>query len=571
MLEKRKLYILGVVLLIVINFSFFVLGYQNYVDPELGNFDVLFLKEENGKLNVEVSPAYNATEYEVSIFKADTKIYEVASANPLICLQDFQAEFNDELDVEVVARNKNGEEKKSRNKFVYYYKDSTFEKEKSHLHAGTNDLTLFVLGFDEQKNYTVELFYGNKLLYETPVISENVVIPYSVVEGYSGRITAHLKNENHRITSSFNFYLNTPIVGKLNIVSPKDSFTDRWNDIEIMVSGGENANHYYAILYKDGVEENKVLVKREKDKITVPADSFQEESEYTLVLEAVYEDFYEIAEKASLNVKIKKKEATEGVYTTHNPTFIKKGTNVELKTITPNTTIYYTLDGSEPTKESNVYSGPILIDGDTILKTFAESKNRYDSVVRTYSFVVKEKTPVVYLSPSNQNENYGVESSGYSTEMEIMNRLADVVERELKEKGIIVYRNNPRLGIDEWVVESKRLGADFHFALHSNASARKTARGPEIHVDNEYSLSFSIASNIYENLWSIYDGNTNYEYHRGIKYTRGELGEASDHYLECSSLLEVAFHDEYEDASWIMNNLEKIGKNIANSIDSYYN
>ena len=242
-----------------------------------------------------------------------------------------------------------------------------------------------------------------------------------------------------------------------------------------------------------------------------------------------------------------------------------------MKTVTSDATIYYTLDGSEPTVNSMIYKYPITITEDMILKTFAVSKNRYDSVIRTYSFKIMEKTPIIYLSPSNQNENYGVGSVGYTTEMEIMNKLADVVERELKANGIIVYRNNPKLGIDEWVVESKYLKADFHFALHSNASSRKTARGPEIHVDNEYSLSYSIASNIYENLWNIYDGNDNYDYYRGIKFTRGTLGEASDHYLECSSLLEVAFHDEYSDASWIINNLETIGKNIANSIVSYYN
>ena len=93
-------------------FCFFVIGYLNYLDPELGNFDVLVLKEENGRLNVEVTPSYNATEYEVSIFRADTKIYEIASSNSFIELNDFQAEFNDQLDIEVVAKNKNGDEKK---------------------------------------------------------------------------------------------------------------------------------------------------------------------------------------------------------------------------------------------------------------------------------------------------------------------------------------------------------------------------------------------------------------------------------------------------------------------------
>ena len=40
---------------------------------------------------------------------------------------------------------------------------------------------------------------------------------------------------------------------------------------------------------------------------------------------------------------------------------------------------------------------------------------------------IKSKNLVIYLSPSNQNGNYGVESTGFTTEMEIMNQIADVV------------------------------------------------------------------------------------------------------------------------------------------------
>ena len=379
-MKKKNIYVSCVVFLIIINFLFFLIGYQHFLNPELGNFEVKVLKEKDGRLNVIVSPSFNATEYEVSIFRADTKIYETASSNSLIELEDFQANFNDELDIKVVAKNKNGEEKTSENKFIYYYKDSTFEKERDHYITGTRDLTLYVLGYDDKQKYTVELFYGNKKLYDEPVTSENIVIPYQVVEGYSGRITAHLKNETNRITSSFNFYLNTPIVGKLRIDSPENGFEDRWNDVELLISGGENATHYYVLFYEDGKETNRVQVKRDGNTIIIPASMFQEETNYHLVLQAVYEDFYEIAEEANIDITVKTKESTQGVYTTHNPTFIRSGTKVELKTITEDAVIYYTLDGSEPTKESSVYETPLIINHDTVVKVFAESKNRFDYV-----------------------------------------------------------------------------------------------------------------------------------------------------------------------------------------------
>jgi len=568
---KQTLIVIGVIIAILINFLCFWIGYHNFLYPKLGSFEIKMIKEEGESLIVETTPCHNALSYQVILEKEGNKIYETTSENSKIILQNFEADFNDKLKVKVIAKNKNGEELESKNEFYYNYKDATFQKEKDHLLSGTRDLTLYVLGYDFNKEYSVELYYGKNKIYNSFVSGEDITIPYDVVEGYSGRITANLKNKNGRVTSSFNFYLNTPIVGKIDITSPREFFNTRWNDIEINFTGGKNANHFYANLYSGGNLLNRVEVENKENKVIVPAQAFQEDLDYQVVLEAVYEDFEEIAEKDEISFHMGKKEATWGVYVSHNPTFIKSGTKVELKTISDESTIYYTTDGSDPVTNGKEYKEPLEINGDTIVKTYAKSKNRYDSVLGTFSFVVKEKNPVIYLSPSNQDQNYGIQSLGYSTEMAIMNRVADVVERELKSSGITVYRNNPNGDMNLWASESRRVGADFHFAIHSNASAHHTARGPEIHVDNEYSLSYSIASNIYENIWGIYDGNQNQDYHRGVKFTRGSLGEANDNYLPCASLIEVAFHDEYNDASWVMNNIENIGKNIASSIISYYN
>ena len=85
------------------------------------------------------------------------------------------------------------------------------------------------------------------------------------------------------------------------------------------------------------------------------------------------------------------------------------------------------------------------------------------------------------------------------------------------------------------------------------------------------SPSFAIASNIYENLWQIYDGKDNKDYKRGIKYARGSLGEANDDFVRCGSLIEIAYHDEEHDALWVVNHVREIGENLAQTIISYYN
>ena len=57
---------------------------------------------------------------------------------------------------------------------------------------------------------------------------------------------------------------------------------------------------------------------------------------------------------------------------------------------------------------------------------------------------------------------------------------------------------------------------------------------------------------------------------RGVKYANGALGEVNDNYLPFGILVEVAHHDYYEDALWIMQNKKLIGYNIADSILKYY-
>ena len=52
--------------------------------------------------------------------------------------------------------------------------------------------------------------------------------------------------------------------------------------------------------------------------------------------------------------------------------------------------IYYTIDGSVPTKDSIKYSEPILIDKTVSIKTVAYKKDQVKSEVKTYSYVINE-------------------------------------------------------------------------------------------------------------------------------------------------------------------------------------
>jgi len=71
---------------------------------------------------------------------------------------------------------------------------------------------------------------------------------------------------------------------------------------------------------------------------------------------------------------------------------ILEGTYIGSQTIalsaTEGATIYYTLDGSNPTTASLVYSGPITMTGDTILKYFAKDSAGNESPVQTANFII---------------------------------------------------------------------------------------------------------------------------------------------------------------------------------------
>ena len=97
------------------------------------------------------------------------------------------------------------------------------------------------------------------------------------------------------------------------------------------------------------------------------------------------------------------------------------GLNLE---ISGNGTIYYTLDGSIPTTNSKVYSGPIFLNKTTVVKAISYKEGKILSDVNTSSYIINENhtLPVmsVSLNPSNFNNlqkdawNTNLEYSAYA-------------------------------------------------------------------------------------------------------------------------------------------------------------
>ena len=74
--------------------------------------------------------------------------------------------------------------------------------------------------------------------------------------------------------------------------------------------------------------------------------------------------------------------------------FVVKFKN-ELNCLIDGATIYYTLDGSEPSRNSLIYNGSITITSDTIVKAIAVKDGLANSDVVTYTYTIKEVKPSI--------------------------------------------------------------------------------------------------------------------------------------------------------------------------------
>ena len=89
--------------------------------------------------------------------------------------------------------------------------------------------------------------------------------------------------------------------------------------------------------------------------------------------------------------------------TVATPTFNQTDNLVTITTTTENTTIYYTLDGSEPTTLSNVYAEPgIVVNSNVTVKAFATRPSWFSSPVVTYNVTGFQVAPVTFAQNGNQ-------------------------------------------------------------------------------------------------------------------------------------------------------------------------
>ena len=172
--------------------------------------------------------------------------------------------------------------------------------------------------------------------------------------------------------------------------------------------------------------------------------------------------------------------------------------------------------------------------------------------------------PIIYLSPSTQENNFFV-SGG--TEEQYMNQLADAMVPYLDASGIRYVRNTPEMTAVSSIAASNAGNYDLHLALHSNAAPEGrygSAKGSIVFYYPGSLQGQRAAGIIADGLKAIYpDPN--------LVRSEGTTSIGEVRRVRAPSVfLELAFHDNTEDAAWIKENIQAIARNLVLSLTEYF-
>jgi len=169
----------------------------------------------------------------------------------------------------------------------------------------------------------------------------------------------------------------------------------------------------------------------------------------------------------------------------------------------------------------------------------------------------------VFLSPSTQEYNPFVTGNN---EEYYANLIADAILPYLRASGITYGRNNPSGTVSTSIALSNQGNYDLHLAIHSNAAPESLSgmlRGSDVYYYRDSTRGKRAAEVFANNLKLIYP-----EPNLVTAVPTTTLVELR-RTRAVAVLVEVAYHDNVDDANWIINNIEEIAENLALSVADY--
>lgn len=556
--------VLIVIALLVIGVAFVVClsidGESNTQEFKLTKSDII-----NNKISIEYTEVSSLDKYIIEIKKNDDIVYKTINTGTTFEVELDNLINGTEYVLSVYADLGNDKTEKIVDDYKFVWNNPKFVR--GTVLLNNNDYTLNIDASLNSGEYSISIIQDDKELLKESLDNNEFVISKEYYENKKTTLTAYLLKGEVRI-DEIKLYNNIDPLTDISITSIENNSALNLANVLLELDGGDNADYYNVKIYND-----KKMVKEfnTHDKITLLSKNiFEVKKKYRIVVTAICGEY---KREKEVNFNINEYEQASPVYISNDWNNVKKGTKLTLASSDNDVKILYTIDGSDPVTKGIEYKDQIVVDKDFTLKTVAISTNnkKANSIVKTYDVKVGEKKNLaVYISPSNQFRNIGVEEVGYTNEMDEMNDLSQYIIERLESKGVKVYRNNPSQKIKDWVKESNEYKVDLHLAVHSNASNNHDEYGIETWIHNDSSKTLSLANLIQKNLSSIYYNKDRKDYNRGVRYAAGALGEVNEKNLEFGILIEVAHHDDKDDAKWIMEHKKDIGYNIADSILKYY-
>jgi len=499
-------------------------------------------------------------EYNVQIF--GTTVFNTTTSISLPMLQ-----YDTEYKIMIYAFDKVGDRRAVNNPFRFRYTEPTFSAENSLVLQDNEDYTLFIDGNLEKRDYRIRITSNNNVIKEERLLTNEYIIDSEIftetesifeVEIFDGLVSIH----------KIYLYNNLSPISDIEILAPINDSTLHYNDVTFSFEGGEKATEYSLRIY-----QNRQLIREtniRRNRVVISHEVFERGQDYRIVLVASYQDYEQYTRRAEVSFSMNDRFTLMPAYINVNHRHVRAGTEIIINHPNGSGNVFYTLDGSDPTTNGVRFNEPIKVTENVLLRTVVMEPLFNNSVIGEFPINVGTKNNYsVYLSPSNQRFNLGVQSVGYTNEMREMNYITDYIEARLRENGIRIYRNNPAGNINLWTSESRFRGVDLHLAIHSNASPTGQQHGVEVWINEQTSRTFSIANAVQNALMEIY-WSDEARANRGVRFANGALGEVNELFVPFGILVEIAFHDHEQDAAWMVENRELIGNTIANAVLRYF-
>lgn len=167
----------------------------------------------------------------------------------------------------------------------------------------------------------------------------------------------------------------------------------------------------------------------------------------------------------------------------------------------------------------------------------------------------------IYLSPSNQVSNKY--AYGDTNEAVVCRKIANATEAALNRCKVFRVYNNQTDGMEARCRESDKLKVKLHVPIHTNALDGKVA-GTIIFCWSKQGEGYKASECIFKYLAPLTPGKSAEYIKEGRTLYEVKVPAAPTAYLECG------FHDNTEEAKWLLENIEAVGEAIAHGICDYF-